>query len=148
MASLWSEPDRRALLDRLARIRPDTPPRWGRFDGPAMLAHVNDALRMMLGDLTPKPKRLPIRHFPLKQLLIYVLPFPKGVPTAPELLVRTRGAVWADEVKVFRALISRLALSSAAKAWPDHPAFGPMTRRAWGVLAYRHVSHHFTQFGG
>jgi hypothetical protein len=102
---------------------------------------------MPLGEVTPAPKRLILRYFPLKQLIIYLLPFPKGVPTAPELLARGDGAVWADEVKAFRQLVGQLASASRAVAWPPHPAFGSMTRRDWGVLAYRHASHHFTQFG-
>lgn len=48
-----------------------------------MLAHVNDALRTPLGEIAPAPRNLPLRHFPLKQLIIYLFPFPKGVPTAP-----------------------------------------------------------------
>jgi hypothetical protein len=31
--------------------------------------------------------------------------------------------------------------------WPEHPAFGRMSRRVWGVLGYRHLDHHFRQFG-
>jgi hypothetical protein len=36
---------------------------------------------MALGELTVKPKHLPIRYPPLKQLIIYVVPFPKSAPT-------------------------------------------------------------------
>jgi hypothetical protein len=31
--------------------------------------------------------------------------------------------------------------------WAAHPAFGRMSHRAWGVLGYRHLDHHFRQFG-
>jgi hypothetical protein len=147
MASLWNDPTRKELLARVERLTPDTPARWGKFTCSAMLAHVNDALRMPLGEVAPASKKLPIRHFPLKQLFIYLLPFPRGLPTAPELLARSSGAVWADEVKAFRGLVARLALASGATVWPSHPAFGAMSRGDWGVLGYRHVSHHFTQFG-
>lgn len=147
MASMWNGAVRTELLARLDRLAPDTKARWGKFTCPAMLAHVNDALRMPLGEVTPAAKHLPIRHFPLKQLLIYVLPFPKGLPTAPELLARTSGASFAEEVSAFRELLARLALASGAPVWPPHPAFGAMSRRDWGVLGYRHVAHHFAQFG-
>jgi len=30
--------------------------------------------------------------------------------------------------------------------WPEHPAFGALSRRAWGVLIYRHMDHHLRQF--
>jgi hypothetical protein len=43
--------------------------------------------------------------------------------------------------------MARLAARSAQSVWPRHPAFGAMSRLDWGVLGYRHVVHHFTQFG-
>ncbi len=147
MPSLWNEQARRALVGRVERLTPYTPSRWGKFTCPAMLAHVNDALRMATGEVRPAPKRLPIRFFPLKQLIIYLVPFPKGTPTAPELLARTGNADLAAEQGAFRELLTRIAALPAEGPWPSHPAFGAMSRRGWGVLAYRHVDHHFTQFG-
>jgi hypothetical protein len=147
MASVWEEDRRHELLSRLKRLTADAPARWGKLTCPAMLAHVNDALRMPLGEVTPATKKLPIRYFPLKQLIIYALPFPKGVPTAPTLLARCDAAVFRDEIQAFPQILDRLAKRSEQRSWPSHPAFGSMSRRAWGVLAYRHVDHHFTQFG-
>jgi hypothetical protein len=147
LRSIWREEERNELLNRLDRLTADVPARWGKFNCPAMLAHINDALRMPLGEVTAPMKRLPIRFFPLKQLVIYYLPFPKGVPTSPVLLERCDEAVFQDEVQAFRQILDRLARRSMETSWPRHPAFGRMSRRAWGVLGYRHVDHHFTQFG-
>lgn len=38
------------------------------------------------------------------------------------------------------------------RSWADdlstrQPAFGRLTRPAWGVLSYRHIDHHLRQFG-
>ena len=62
-----------------------------------MLAHLNDSYRMCTGELKVKSKNLPLRYTPIKQLVIYVAPFPKGAPTAPELIARCDGAVLDDE---------------------------------------------------
>jgi hypothetical protein len=147
LQSIWREEARHELLNRLDRLTVDAPARWGKFNCPAMLAHVNDALRIPLGEVTPAMKKLPIRFFPLKQLFIYYLPWPKGVPTSRVLLARCDAAVLQDEVQAFRQILERLARRSHETSWPRHPAFGTMSRRAWGVLGYRHVDHHFTQFG-
>lgn len=147
MPSLWQPEARSRLLMRLAELRPDAPRRWGRMTCPQMLAHVNDALRMAIGDLATAPRPGPMRYSPLKQLIIYVLPIPKGVPTARELLGRIDRAQWEQEAAVFPSLLERFASRPAAASLPGHPAFGALSRRAWGVLAYRHVDHHFTQFG-
>ena len=147
MRSLWDSNAPGEILARFDRLTPATPGRWGRFTCPDMVAHLNDSFRMALGDITAAPKNLPIRYFPLKQLILYVLPFPKGTPTAPELISRSGTAVWNDERKSFRELLARLVAQSVQTTWPAHPAFGPMSRREWGVLGYRHLSHHLTQFG-
>jgi hypothetical protein len=147
MATIWDPKARDETLARLARLTADTPARWGKFTCPDMLGHLNDSLRMPLGDVTPRSKNLPLRFFPLKQLIIYVVPFPKGAPTAPELIARTGRCVWDEEVEVFKELLGRLAARSDATVWPPHPAFGAMSRRDWGVLGYKHIAHHFTQFG-
>lgn len=147
MPTLWDQKARDEALTRLDRLKADTPARWGKFTCPDMLAHLNDSMRMALGDVMPKSKNLPLRFFPLKQLIIYLVPFPKGAPTAPELIARTGRCAWDEEVSAFKELLGRLAARSGSTVWPPHPAFGAMSRRDWGALGYKHIAHHFTQFG-
>ena len=147
MPSMWDERARHELLARAERLTPDAPARWGKFNCPGMMAHVNDAMRMALGEIHPPLRKSALRLFPLKQLIIYVFPFPKGAPTASSLLARCDGAAFQDEVQAFRQILQRLAARAGDTTWPAHPAFGPMSRRDWGALGYKHVDHHFTQFG-
>jgi hypothetical protein len=137
---------RRELQRRLTRLAPARAPLWGRMTAPRMVVHVADALRMALGDLPVAAKATPLCLPVIKQLAIYVLPFPKGVPTAPELLARVPAA-WNSEMVTLSALIERFAERPVAGPWPRHPVFGTMSGRAWGVLAYRHCDHHLRQFG-
>jgi hypothetical protein len=46
-----------------------------------------------------------------------------------------------------KALVDRFTPRGAGGRWPEHPAFGKLTERAWGVLVYRHMDHHLRQFG-
>lgn len=146
MKSLWQPDARTEILGRLGRLTPDHRPAWGRFTAPLMLAHLSDALRMAFGDLPTRSKRLPIRHPPFKQLLIYWLPMPKGLPTSAELISRAPDA-WDSEMASCRSLVERFGHESPDRAWPEHPAFGTMTSRRWGVIGYRHIDHHLRQFG-
>lgn len=128
-------------------MTPEARAEWGKFNATEMLAHLNDAMRMAMGELPVAPKKMPLRYFPLKQLIIYALPFPKSAPTAPELLARCNGAQFEQERVEFRKIVERIAAKPASDAWPEHPAFGRLTHRAWGVLKYRHADHHLRQFG-
>ena len=146
-ASMWDPTLRGAFLQRVKKLTADTKPGWGKFHAAAMLAHLNDSYRMCTGELPVKSKNLPLRYTPIKQLVIYVLPFPKGAPTAPELLARGDAAQLTIEQAAFRALATRVAAKPATDSWPDHPAFGTLSHKAWGVLAWRHTDHHLRQFG-
>lgn len=146
MKTLWNESSRQELKERLGRLSEDARPLWGRMNAPRMIAHIGSALRMAKGELEAAPKNLPIRYPPLKQLIVYWMPFPKGAPTAPELLSREPGD-WTEGVNDVRTQIDEFATRDPRSPWPDHPAFGKMTSRAWGVLGYRHIDHHLRQFG-
>lgn len=146
MKSLWNEQDRAELAERLGRLTPDARPLWGRMSCPQMVAHLADALRMTLGDLPVRPRKLPLRWPILKQLVVYLIPVPKSAPTAPELISR-RPDDWAAEQAAVAALLRRFADVPPGTALPDHPAFGKLSRRDVGVLTYRHLDHHLRQFG-
>ena len=155
MPTLLEREGRETMRRRLAALRPDTPGRWGKFTAPQMLAHVIQSLGMMTGDVPVKRKRVPwwVRRGPVKHLLIHVLPFPKGLPTSPELLARASVGAdvsaeeWADELRAFEQGLERIPQVAERGEWPSHPAFGPLSGREWGALQYRHLDHHFRQFG-
>jgi hypothetical protein len=146
MKSIWQEQDRQEITERVGRVAPDRPAAWGKFTAPKMICHLADSLKMAMGDLPVPSKHLPIRYPPLKQLIIYVAPFPKSAPTAPELLSRAPRE-WANDVADVQALLARAGSARTTDTWPEHPAFGKLTKRAWGVLIYRHMDHHLKQFG-
>jgi hypothetical protein len=144
--SLSNARARQALLDRLERLVPEATPLWGRMTAPQMLAHLADWMLMARGELKTAAKNRALRYPPVKQLVIYWLPFPKGVPTAPELISR-EPSEWAIERAAVRKHVQWFENLDPKAAWPEHPVFGKMTPKAWCVLAYRHMDHHFRQFG-
>ena len=77
MATVFDSATQQALNDRMARLRPDTSGRWGRFACPQMLAHLNDAMPIGLGVAHPadEPAVALSRH---RQLIIFVAPWPRA----------------------------------------------------------------------
>jgi hypothetical protein len=146
MPTVWDDATRADLVRRARSLTPAHTARWGRFSVAGMLAHLNDATKMAIGEL-PVAAKGPIllRLAPVRYLVIHVLPFPKSAPTAPELLARAGDAELGREQEEFAMLLDRLGRAAALS--PTHPAFGAMTRRDWGVLAHRHADHHLRQFG-
>lgn len=144
--TLLDSRDRASLLDRVARLQPGAPPRWGHMDAPQMLRHCAEALRGSLGDVRHQPLGRRIFHTRLvKYLVIRVLPFPKGAPTAPELRVTEPASFEAERAR-FCELVARYG-APAPDDPAEHPLFGVLTRAQWGELEFKHLDHHLRQFG-
>ena len=146
MRSLLDRPARLELLRRAQQLTPDRTPQWGRMTCPQMLAHVNDVLRMALGDLPTAFQGLPLRIPGMSYMAIYWLPWSKGLPSAPELF-RTEDIDWNEEQRILGELMDRVAARDPGSLMPVHPLFGRISHKTWAVLSYRHTAHHLRQFG-
>ena len=146
MKTIWEQTACEELIARAEKLHADLPANWGKMNCPKMLAHVTDGIRMTLGEKDIPPKNTPLKFAPIKHLILYWLPFPKGAPTAPELLERIPGE-WEREMADFKSAFAKLTASKERTSWPEHPAFGKLSTKDWGVLVYRHIDHHFKQFG-
>ena len=146
-ATIWDASVRTSIAERAQRISADAKPGWGKMNPGAMMAHINDSLRMALGDLPVKSKNLPLKYKPIRKLFIYYLPMPKGAPTAPELIARCPNAVLDDEKKAFAELIGRCATVTPSTRLGEHPAFGDLSYDEYGALIAKHTDHHLRQFG-
>ncbi len=146
MKSLFNNNDRSHLSERLDALTEESKPQWGKMSCEQMLAHVADGIRMALGELPVQSRSGPLRFRPLRHAIIYWLPFPKGAPTAPELLARSAEDCMCEVIDI-KSLLERFAARDEIQEWPEHPAFGQISRRDWGVLIYKHIDHHLRQFG-
>jgi hypothetical protein len=147
MKSLHETADRDLFLARLGRLTPDSRPLWGRMSAGKMLCHLGDSLSMALGDLKVAARgNRAFQVFPLKHFVLYVMPFPKGVPTAPELL-STQPAEFEQDRQRVKELTTRFATAGKMGTGPEHPLFGVLDGTEWGALLHRHFDHHLRQFG-
>lgn len=147
MGSILNDDDLASIRGRMSALSSTDAPRWGRMDAGAMLAHLRLSALMALGELPVacKGKRV-FQVFPVKHLLLHVVPFPRSAPTVPELLPPGGGDVDALVVEVL-SLMDRIAAGPREGDGPVHPLFGRLSYREWGVATYKHVDHHLRQFG-
>ena len=112
-----------------------------------MLEHLRLSARMAVGELTvASANKRAFQVFPLKHLILYVLPFPKGAPTAAELHPGAAES-FEEERAALLTLLDRIGAGPRDGAGPAHPLFGPLSWREWGAVTYKHVDHHLKQFG-
>lgn len=144
--SIWNHTDRQSLLARFDSLEPDRRPLWGKMSVSQMLRHCTLPILSAMGEFPVKPKETPLRYWPLPQLVIYFLPWPKNGPTAPEYIVTDDGDI-NDRRAALRAAIDKFAARGESQNFQPHAAFGILSSKDWGALAYRHLDHHLTQFG-
>lgn len=115
-----------------------------------MLCHLADSFRGVMGE---RPVSMapagPAKRRVMRFVALHVpLPWPKGIPTRPEVDPRRSGsrpAVFEADRREVVALMQRFAAPDARYA--QHPMFGAMPRRDWMIWGYRHLDHHLRQFG-
>lgn len=147
MGSILKDRERADIVRRLQSLSASSTRRWGSLDVVGMLQHLNLSARMMLGDLpVPSSNKRAFQVFPLKHLILYVLPFPKGAPTAAELKPVETSTFETERAALLERL-ERIGTGPTEGSGPAHPLFGAMTWKEWGVVTYKHADHHLKQFG-
>jgi len=145
------DPQKRAGLEnRLKSLAADASPKWGLMNTQQMCCHLSDGFRMALGE---KPTADTSNFFfrtVLRPLVVHVLPFPKNVPTIPELNQDKLGTPATDfesDRETLLGYVEKLCSCDEDFKFSPHGKFGPMSRKEWGILAAKHIDHHLKQFG-
>jgi hypothetical protein len=140
------------LIERLQRLTPASPRRWGTMSAAEMLCHLGDANESVLGIRVPPGPPASGRPRPiLKWFMLYApMPWPRGVRTRPGVNPKQDGTRPGDfEQDRARAeqSLRQLARAPAEQLSPHHFMAGPMSRNDWHRWAYKHFDHHLRQFG-
>lgn len=148
MSTLADPRARAACRDRIQRLRPDTPAKWGRMSAPQMVCHLNDSFRVGMGEKYASPASSFLQRTFIKWIALRTpLRWPPGVPTRPEIEQGRGGtppAEWSRDCAELMVLIDAFA---DRQTFGEHPTFGKMSHRDWLTWGFRHVDHHLRQFG-
>ena len=88
MKTVFDADARDSIHRRLDRLAPDSARQWGTMQAGQMVCHVADQLRVALGELESSVKPGLLRFRPLRQVLVFWMPWPKGVePAQPRQLL-------------------------------------------------------------
>ena len=147
MRSILKEDNRAEISSRVRSLSVSSNRKWGSMNVADMLQHLSLSARMTLGELSvPSANKRVFQMFPFKHLILYVLPFPKGAPTAPLLKPIDAESLEGERAAVLE-LLERIGTGPREGAGPAHPLFGPLSWCEWGVVTYKHADHHLRQFG-
>lgn len=150
MSNLFRTDRHAELVRRLDALRPTAERQWGRMTPHQAVCHLSDSFKAILHDRPLAVHRLTFKRR-VQRLAAFTLPipWPKGVPTSPEVDAEKDGSRPGDfdaDVAELKALLTRFVASDGRTLEP-HYVWGDMSRGEWGRYGYRHVDHHLRQFG-
>ena len=146
MKSIFIPEVHEEITNRLDRLEENTKSNWGKMTVSQMLWHCQGPLNIMLEktDYGLKPNWFAKLFF--KRLLYNDKPWGKGLPTAKFLKAKEAKDFNTEKVKL-RELILETHTHRDKTEWTPHPGFGYFTAEQWGQLQFKHLDHHFRQFG-
>jgi oxepin-CoA hydrolase/3-oxo-5,6-dehydrosuberyl-CoA semialdehyde dehydrogenase len=141
------------LADALQQLNADAVPAWGVMNAQEMVEHVNDFYNVSLEKIV-FPCLTPADHLPkYKEFLYSDKPFKENTKAPAEVLgdrplpLRTSSLQDAKSVLTLTVNKFKTYFDSRDGYTSVHPVFGALTYEEWCMLHYKHVQHHFKQFG-
>jgi hypothetical protein len=136
------------IIDRINHLTPDTKAVWGKMNVSQMLAHLQPALKVALGEQKLKKGLLGFLFGRMaKRQMVNEAPFKKNLPTAPSFIVKDERN-FDEEKRRLIDLVERFSKESKqALESRIHPFFGKLTAEEWNILHWKHLDHHLRQFG-
>ncbi|RXG12633.1 putative protein DUF1569 [Leeuwenhoekiella aestuarii] len=146
MKNLFESDTYNAILERMDNLSPKSSAHWGKMNVGQMLNHCQKPLEIAIynKDFGLKSNFL-IRTF-FKKPMYDDNAFRKNMPT-PKGFKVSESKDFSTEKESLKSLIESFYSLKNKKNWAPHPVFGNFTPEQWGKMQYKHLDHHFRQFG-
>ena len=149
MKSLRDETCRNEMIERIKNLSPSANAAWGKMNVEQMLSHLVQGNDLPFNATVPDRTSF-LSTKVLKPLVLYALPVPKEVKTAPQMDQQQEGrkplGFEVDRANLIES-INRVGTLPLDHKCLGHPFFGKMNAKQWARLAYKHIDHHLKQFG-
>lgn len=137
-------------LERLEKLSGTSKPAWGKMNAAQMMAHLSIPYDLAYGKKEQKTSffsRLMLKLF-VKDLVVgESKPYPKNSRTSPDFIVAGECDFEREKARLIANIKETEAKGSSYFEGKESAAFGKLTARQWSVQFYKHLDHHFTQFG-
>lgn len=137
------------ILERLEKLTPSTPQLWGKMNASQVLAHLNVTYEMTYESIHPKPNfflRFILKSF-VKSKVVGEAGYAKNGQTAPAFIVSNDKDFEKEKTRLINYLHKTQELGASYFENKENSSFGVLTSKEWNNLFYKHIDHHFTQFG-
>ena len=147
MKTIFEPAVRKELIERADKLTLNSPRVFGTMSPDQGLHHINEALRLYVGEISSPYTTNPFLTAVAKLVTFSPIPIPRGKAQTASILVAQDRYDLETEKKNLSNLLERVAAQSKTAPWPVHPFFGKLTPDQYGKLGYKHTDHHLQQFG-
>ena len=136
-------------FERLEKLNYMSKPQWGKMNVAQMLAHLNVAYDLAYERIPYKSSGFKkfILKLLVKPLVVSEKPYKKNSHTAPEFIIADARDFEKEKSKFIDNVKQTEAHGAKYFEGKESSSFGVMTAKEWSNQFYKHIDHHFTQFG-
>jgi len=149
LPNIYQQETTNAILGRLEKLTTQTAPQWGKMNAAQMLAHLNVAYDIDNGKIetnTPALVKFMLRLF-LKPILVNEKPYKSNSRTAPAFLINSVKDFELEKQKLITNIKETQSKGVSFYEGRESASVGKLTAIEWNNMYYKHINHHFTQFG-
>lgn len=148
--NIFNKDDYSKILDRITVLNELSQRKWGTMTINQMLQHCAIQLKLALGLNNQSGFEGPsiMRTRIGRWLVIYVVPWSKGLPTPTKMNLINSKVSHFDFKKEQESLLELLDRVYYDRNLYPHPFFGKLNEKDWGRLIWKHLDHHLKQFNG
>ncbi len=148
MQNIFTQKDNQEILDRIAKLNPNSQSLWGKMSVSQMLEHCQKPLEVATGSLELKRSLIGFLFGKIaKKVFLGDKPLSKNMPTDKDFIIKTDPDFDKQKNILINYITDFSKKGSLIISIKTHPFFGEMTPNEWGILTYRHLDHHLKQFG-
>ncbi len=149
MKNLFEQAALDELNGRLTRLSPESERHWGKMNAAQMLAHCSKWMDLASGRTSPSRSWMGYIFGPVAKRSVVGTDAPvrRNMPSDKSLIVNEQRD-FALEQQRLKVCMDLFTAGGPGKC-TNHPHtfFGRLTPQEWATLAYKHLDHHFRQFG-
>ena len=152
MKRLFDPEENNFIKVRINKLTPSSRPLWGKMNVSQMLAHLQAPMSVAFGQLKLKGGLMGFLFGKIaKKQILLDKPFKKNLPTMKEFKFAAKDFAEKDFVSEKNILLSYVDrfITEGPEIITNktHPFFGKLTLEEWDTLQWKHLDHHFRQFG-
>ncbi len=139
------------IVDRINTINDESTRLWGKMSPHQMISHLIDQFILLKAEHDFTFKKSFTGTYIFKYLFLYMFKFPKAKVKIGKRYDKMHGGGSAlteleKDKETLKSELKKYFENPIVPSSVNHPFFGPLSQKQWGIFAFKHMDHHLRQF--